>query len=257
MLAIVAAMDAEVQGFRRRGRWERDDSLGLPGWRVVVGGECSVHMVVSGVGRQAAEEAARRIVAQKRPEAVLSVGFCGGLAPDLRRGDLIVAARVRAWPARLGAEGAQASDERLIAIAESCPAPRRLRVVRGDWLTIDSAVSTVEEKRRLARESGAVAVEMESYWLAEVAAKAGVPFLGVRAVLDDARSEVPSVVTGWNGSASAVTLAGRLLRKPAALPRLIGLARSMVQARRNLTTFVEAFVEEYARRPEMRRAAAR
>ncbi|MBM3945813.1 MAG: hypothetical protein FJ315_00215 [SAR202 cluster bacterium] len=255
MLAIIAAMEEEVGSFRRRGRWVRDDSLGMRAWRAAAAGERPKLLAVTGVGRRAAEEGVERLLTVKGVDVVLSVGFAGGLAPGARRGDLTVAERVRPWPTRPDTN--TASDERLTALADSCCTHRRLPVSRGTWLTVESAVVTVEEKQRLARETGAVAAEMESYWLARAAAQAGVPFLGVRVVLDDARSEVPEMVMDWAGPASAVTIIGRLARNPLGLPALISLARDMALARRNLTRFLEAFVVAYAKLPEVTRAAAR
>jgi nucleoside phosphorylase len=128
-------------------------------------------------------EDARSALAEQRPRLVVSCGFAGGLDPALAPGDLVLATAVRS--AGGGALGGPEAP-RLAAAA----ALNGLRCVQGELVCATSVAATPEEKRALAR-SGAVAVDMESYPVAQAAGEAGVPWLALRAIVDPLDSSLP------------------------------------------------------------------
>ncbi|RMF99334.1 MAG: purine phosphorylase, partial [Gammaproteobacteria bacterium] len=113
------------------------------------------------------------------------VGTAGGLDPDLAPGALLLPAELRL-----------AGGERLRlpadwhAAVHTCLAAR-LPVVAGPLVSSRSAVGDAVARQRLRERSGALAVDMESYWLAQAAAAAGVPLLVLRAVADPAAARLP------------------------------------------------------------------
>lgn len=122
--------------------------------------------------------------------ALLSFGTAGGLDPALRPGTLVMATAVMGTSSRF-----------------RLPAPHELGAalgaVTGAVLTVDAPLATAAAKTR-ARETGAVAVDMESARVAEVGARLGLPVLVVRAVTDPAGRRLPGF------AAEAVDEAGRL-----------------------------------------------
>ena len=98
-------------------------------------------------------------------DAVVIAGLCGALDPTLRPGDLVVASEVRA-------EG-----ETLLCATDLA---ELLGARVGPVVSLDH-VAGRDEKHALA-ETGAVAVDMESFWLARAAG--GRPVAVVRAVVD-------------------------------------------------------------------------
>ena len=247
MLVIVAAMRDEVSGLLKRGLWQAETRHGVRTWRSGERYEQALVAVV-GVGQRAATEAADRLLTAERASALVSVGFAGGLDPALRAGDVVLAERIQARRAGAGGTRSIVPDPSLLGLAERVAGARGLRIQKGGWLTVDSAVTSREEKGRLWQETGAVAVEMESYWLGEAAERAGVPFLAVRTILDTARAALPKAVRTTTGRPSAASVAAALARRPQEVPAVLGLARSMAVARRNLTLFVGTFWSEFGRR---------
>jgi hypothetical protein len=67
------------------------------------------------------------------------------------------------------------------------------------------------EREALHRDTGAVAVDMESYWLSQEAHRLGVPFVALRVISDDMNS--PPLPT--------LTNARDLLRSPLGMTRLL------------------------------------
>ena len=138
-------------------RWAR--SAWLSGHEVL--------LVANGVGAARAAAAVDRALEVFAAEAVVSIGICGALRPELATGDVVVADFVT--------DG----DRRFAARPVSGRAAWRSGTVRSAGRVIRSA----EEKARLA-ESGAWVVEMEAAGVAERTMAHGLPFYCVKAVSD-------------------------------------------------------------------------
>jgi nucleoside phosphorylase len=142
-----------------------------------------VHIVRTAMGRRSAESLAERVVRGSFPLLLLSTGFCGGLAPDLRCGDLVLASEVR-------------MNGEVIRIDPTLRERARAALNEPDLVPRIGAVECVEhvlhpaEKTALAAHGG-VSVDLESAPLARWAANNAVPFLSIRAVLDAAGEEMP------------------------------------------------------------------
>ena len=131
------------------------------------------HVVRCGIGRRRALRFAETF-AQKRPgpDAVAVAGVCGSLHPWLVPGDVVVASEL------LGAGQRRQLDS-------SKPLARALEA-RGVRVTLGAILSLDHLGRRAERESqratGAIAVDMESAWLASPADQ--LPFAVLRVVSD-------------------------------------------------------------------------
>lgn len=176
-------------------------------------------VAVSGLGRANAARAAEELVARRRLSGLISAGFAGALAPELRVGDLVLDTEVARWKA----------------LAE------RRRIVVGRVATVDHVVRTVAERRQLAARTGALAVDMESAAVAEVARRHGLPWAAVRAVTDTAERDL---VLDWNrclrrnGGVGLLSLAGQLLRKPQGVAEIRQLWYASRVASRSLGNFL-------------------
>jgi nucleoside phosphorylase len=127
----------------------------------------------TGMGREhvRAARASNRLLLAPGDEAVVA-GFCGAADPGLAPGDVVVATRVRSADGELPCAPVEPLTERL----------RRhgLRVTAGPLYTADRILGPAER-----RDLGdAVAVDMESYWVAEATPEATIAV--VRVVVDTA-----------------------------------------------------------------------
>lgn len=174
----------------------------------------------AGPGR--GREAADRLIA-RGATALLSFGLAGGLDPWLKPGDLVCPGRIlsadrEALPADPQWHGHVMADARTAG----------MEIADGALFGYDRPVAEAGTKHRLANETGAVAVDMESHSVAAVAAAHGLPFVALRAIADTAdRSLPPAALAAVDAEgrirAMAVTLA--LLRGPGQIPAMIELAR--------------------------------
>ncbi|HEY3850743.1 MAG TPA: hypothetical protein VGL87_07230 [Steroidobacteraceae bacterium] len=216
---VVAALDREarVLGAAREAK---------AGFEILPGGTLRA---VSGMGCAAAGMAARRLV-EAGATALVSWGMAGGLDPDLPAGAICLPREVVA-PDGMRFATASPWHETLTASVASCRP-----VVSGVLLTSLHPIAGVAAKAQARRETGAVAVDMESSAVAEVAAASHVPFMAVRVIVDTAHDAIPSSVTaaGESGQVRIGRLLMELARSPGEIVALIRLARRYRAAIRSL-----------------------
>ena len=244
-LGIVAALPQEVGGLLRLGRWERVPSPAPSRLYRGMLGDIDAVLAVSGMGRAASEAAAEDLLQRFHPGAVLAVGFAGGLAPHLAPGALVVADAI--VPANEPQDGALRPDAALLERARDALATVHTPHACGPLLTATKVVASPEGKAALGAATGALAVDMESAWVAGVCRRHDVPFLAVRAVVDGVGDALPAVLA--RTPAEDVGRSHRvwpLLARPWLLPRLLRLARAAARARASLTAFVDAFAAGWA-----------
>ena len=94
-------------------------------------------------------------------------------------------------------------------------------------LTTRAEVESIAEKAALHSATGAAAVDLESFVVAQTAAELGVGFLAIRAVLDGGRRALPAGLSDCvdeYGQLRAAAFAGWLTRHPRRALALPGLA---------------------------------
>jgi 4-hydroxy-3-methylbut-2-en-1-yl diphosphate reductase len=145
----------------------------------------------AGMGPGRARAAARRAAAAEA-DAIAVAGFCGALDPALRPGDLVVATELRGAgepvPCPAAALLAGALRRAGLRVHEG-PIVSSQRLVRGRAARADLHAT------------GAIAVDMESAWLA--AAAAGRPLAVVRAVVDTPAHELTNPIALGRGGVDA------------------------------------------------------
>ena len=135
-----------------------------------------ITIVHTGVGDSPAGRARLRdALAGDRPRLVISSGYAGGLHPGLRVGDLVLGENV-SGPAPLAAA-------RRLLVGET------LHV--GALLTQTAAAETAADKAALHAATGALAVDMETSWIANACTDAGIPLLSLRVISDTAAQSFP------------------------------------------------------------------
>lgn len=135
----------------------------------------SVVVAQSGVGRQAAGDATRELLATYQPAWVISAGFASALRDTLRRGHILMADEV------VDTAGEQLPIELNI---ERDGVERTGALHLGGLLTVDHLVRTAAERYELAKQYDALACDMETMAVARACREAGVRFLSVRVISD-------------------------------------------------------------------------
>ena len=128
-----------------------------------------VSILITGIGRQNAENSLRRFLAKNLPKLVLTCGFAGGLNPELESGDVVFMTGYEAIGERLaGADAKHAS-----------------------FFSASRIATTVAEKKQLRAATGADVVEMESGTILAICRESRIPCAMVRAISDTAGEDLP------------------------------------------------------------------
>ena len=178
-------------------------------------------IAISGMGPQAAARAAQLLLAAGARH-LLSFGLAGALDPHLAAGTVFLAESV------LDEAGTAHPTcgpwrERLARVAAA-----RGSVARGVLLSVAQPLLSADAKAQARRNTGAAAVDMESFAIGAVAVRQGVDFAVARVVVDTAADAVPRSVTastGARGEVNYARLIAAVLGAPQDLAALLRLSR--------------------------------
>ena len=162
---------------------------------------------------------------------VISFGVAGGLDPQLKAGDVVIATEVVAGERRWASE-VSLSDELLRSAGLW-----RQRVVRGGLVGVEQVVAKKDAKAVLRSETGATAVDMESHIAADYAAAANLPFAALRVISDPANRSLPQMVATAikpNGDVDLKKVLGGLARHPTSIRSLVSTGIDFNKALRSL-----------------------
>jgi len=238
-LGILFALPIEAHAFEQRVR----DTVEYQASNLVISeGTCNQQAVlwtISGIGRQAATNAAQLLVSGHRPDALISVGFAGGLSPELKHNTVVI-------PETLLCK----NNERIgLPMAGSrFNWPISLSVTRETTLvTVDAVVDSLQKKGDLRGETNADLVDMESAAVALVARENGIGFLAIRAISDTSEETLPPEVTTLSQPQSSMHRLGAVLaaitRRPRAVTDLWTLWEQSLRCSRALADQLEEITQ--------------
>ncbi|MFZ5828721.1 MAG: hypothetical protein ACOY3P_01470 [Planctomycetota bacterium] len=196
---------------------------GIQGKRIAV--------ALSGAGAAAAVGATESLIAGHRPQRIVSAGFAGALTPQLKRFDVILADRV-----------VSASGGELPVDVSAVSGDMRSKVHVGPLLTAERVARTPAEKRSLGERFGALAVDLETFAVAEHCRRMSLPFLAARAISDGVDDELPHDVEKLLAQRSAASqfgaALGAVLKRPSSALDLYQLKENALVASDRLAKFL-------------------
>ena len=185
-----------------------------------------VRVICGGDGRDLAPTLTRAMAAGCG--GLISFGVAGGLAPELKPGTCVI--------------GSSIFDDETERPTDARWAQRLRRIipdaVHGAIAGVGAPVAHSAAKAAMHRETGAIAVDMESHVVARIAAEHDVPFAAMRVVVDPVERTIPrSALAGTrpDGTINPLAVVRSLLRCPR---DLAGLIRMSLDARTARATLV-------------------
>jgi len=193
MIAIFGAFSQEIIDFKRQMTIEE----------VVAEPVCKLYrgkfknretlLVQTGMGKERADNAARFALEHYPVNAIISLGFAGGLVPELKIGDVVLCSALLCAP---GTEPKEEKpeplvpDDNLLSLASQGAGDRATRFCLGSGVTVLTLDSNRQKMRELSETFQAHIVDMESYWIARIAAAWQIPFIAIRSISDNMQSSV-------------------------------------------------------------------
>jgi adenosylhomocysteine nucleosidase len=217
-VAIVAALEREVRPLIKHWRpVERD----YDGRKYKFFENERAVLVCAGVGPEAARRATEAIIRLYAPVMVQSVGFAGALDSTLKVGTVMTPICV-----------IDAKDG------------SRVEAGVGHWVvvTVDRAVN-VEQKTKLAKAYWAHAVDMEAAAVARGAQAHDITFVGLKAISDEADSEMPPIdrFIAGDGTFRTGAFTAFVALRPWLWRRVIQLARNSAKAANALCEWLDQY----------------
>jgi nucleoside phosphorylase len=234
MIAVTFALPAESSGFLRLVHNKtRSDRNGI----TTVAGKIdnpenvgaresfrsrAVEIFHTGVGEKVCRQRMARFLQDRQLDCLISAGFAGALNDQLSVGDLLLAQNFST---------AELSKARSLLV--------NLPVHVANLLSVPSMIDSNEERNKIARATGAAAVDMETEFIARACAEYGIPLLSLRVISDTPRQRFPApthvLFNIERQRTSVMRLVLYLCKHPTRLPGLIRFASQIARARETLT----------------------
>jgi adenosylhomocysteine nucleosidase len=237
-VGIVAALSLEVgvltDGLKRIRKYQ---TASLP----IIEGEHNgkiVAIAIAGPGRAAARRATELLIAGHRPSRIISAGFAGALNPTLNRNDLALPGEI------LDVDGGRFPIVQLDSLGAD------IRHVEGRLLTVDRLILDSAEKAELHRTTQADMVDMESSAVAAVCVERLIPFLAMRVISDDARTDLPREVAALlvrSGSYRVGAAVRAIWNRPSSLKDFWTLHERALEAADRLAKFIMRCLDDLPR----------
>jgi len=243
MLAIFGAFGQEIVDYRRQMVIEE----------VVVRPVCKLYrgkfknretvLVQTGMGKERAENATRFILERYPITSIISLGFAGALAPELKIGDVVICSTLYCAP---GLEQKEqrleplAPDANLLSLASQGPGDRATPFRLGSGVTVLQLDANPQKMEELSETFHAHIIDMESYWIARIASAQQIPFIAIRSISDTIQHSVQPFdrILASDGSLLWKKAVLTFLSHPQYLMNVFALYRNSRLAKRNLAAFI-------------------
>ena len=232
-IGIVCALPIEIAAFLDRCQHVKKYTGGDFQFRGGFYDGIRIAVVESGMGFARARRATQALVDGHAPHWLLSCGFAGALRHDIPVGSIVVA------------DSIVDQREQCLQIDLHMPADPARGLFVGRLLTADELVRTVAMKKQLGEQHSALAVDLESLAVAQVARENKTRFLAVRVISDDLSADLPPEilsVVGATGSVRFGAAIGALWKRPSAAKDMWHMREQAQSAATRLATFLDGVV---------------
>jgi len=231
MIAVTFALPAESSEFlKHASNKSQSDRNGISAVRGTIN-DRTVEVLHTGVGEKICRERIEKFLEDAQFHILISTGFAGALSNRLRINDLLLAQNFSTVDLKQAQESLSA-----------------LSVRAADLLTLAAPIDSREERERIARESGAAAVDMETEFIARACATHAVPLLSLRVVTDtplESFPAPPNVLFDIEKQRTQVTaFATFFLAHPNRILPLVQFAKRIARARKTLSNALIQVVRE-------------
>ena len=222
------ALPSESSQFLRRlGNKSRTDRKGISIVRGTIGHR-SIEVIHTGVGEKICTERIAKFLENELFDFLISAGFAGSLNHELQVNDLLVAKNF----STIDLKHASLSN---------------VSIYAANMLTVPALIDSNEERERIARESRASAVDMETEFIARACTAHGIPLLALRVITDTPTQPFPApanVLFDIQQQRTHIAVLARFfLTHPKRVPGLVQFARRVARARKILASALNTVVQ--------------
>jgi adenosylhomocysteine nucleosidase len=187
------------------------------------------------LGYARARKAATALVSGHNPDWLLSCGFAGALTEGMQIGNIVMVNSI------VDLHGQQLDFDLKVQSDEAGG------LYVGRLLTSDEMVRTVAEKKSLGEKHEAIAVDMETLAVAQVAKEHKLKFMAIRVISDDMSEDLPPEILSVLGDTGAVRVGAALssfVKRPSSFKDMLHLRQNANRAAKNLAVFLDGVVHQ-------------
>ena len=273
MIAIVCAMSSEVKPIKAQMNVLKTFCEGSATFYQAELNGFPITIVQSGIGRDKAATATGRLLQLFKIHLVISAGFAGGLQKKINIGDLIIAKNVLYTkhsehqthesnpplpPFSKGGQGGLKAVSNLpcepsfVRLAMDIANEEGLKIHVGDIVTVDEMIAQSKTKMFLGENFSALAVDMETAFVGQVASNAGIPCVSVRSISDDVADDIVVDFRRFVDDAGNVKFRSALSQILNVVPHIVHLRQLYKQAKiaaSTLAVFLPHFITSLYNQP--------
>jgi len=175
VIAVTFALPAESSAFVRLLRHRKRQNEGV--LSIISGtiGHRLIQVLHTGVGETVSRRRLTRFLQDRQFDLLISAGFAGSLTNELRPGDLLLAKNFSTVP-----------------LDNLRPVIAKWAIRRADLYTAPKLISSAEDRHNMAGETGTVAVDMETKFIAQACAERELLLLSLRVITDTPAHPFPA-----------------------------------------------------------------
>ncbi|MGH8102772.1 MAG: hypothetical protein ACREIW_15860 [Chthoniobacterales bacterium] len=229
MIAVTFALPAESSAFVRLLRHQKRQNEGALS---IISGNIEhrpIQVLHTGVGETVSRQRLTRFLQDRQFDLLISAGFAGSLTTELGPGDLLLAKNFSTAP-----------------LNDFRPVIAKWTIHSGDLYTASTLVSSAEDRKKMTRETGTVAVDMETKFIARACAEHELLLLSLRVITDAPAHPFPAPPEVLFDFARQKINFGKFAAfftlHPNRLPKLIQFARTVHRARHRLARALADFI---------------
>jgi adenosylhomocysteine nucleosidase len=181
-----------------------------------------IYLCLSGMGYESSSTAVKKCL-DFNIDGLISWGVAGALEPSLNSGDIVFAETIinqdKTYPT---------SDDWKNKLLDHF-SKTDFKILNANIASSLEICATATDKNRLLNKTGAIAVDMESAAIADIAIKHELDFLVIRAIADEANTSIPEAVLKFTdnlGKPEIFNFVSSCISKPTQIREITKLAKS-------------------------------
>ena len=253
MIAIFYALKSEIKFFKRKVLNKKQHKIKNISFCEGMIDNIPVLLVRTGIGIKKAKLAIEITIKNFEISLVISTGFAGALQDKINVGDLVSSKNI------LYATNLDDSKDKEFTIDDSLEHNKYFvkkinktcdgldfPIHYGDTITVNNIIFSAAKKSWLGKESKAIAVDMETFAIADVALNNRLPFFSIRSISDDVKSDLNLEKLGDSLSSDDFNLnktSWELLKDFKNVSHLMKLRKQSIIASRKISRFIFCFIQ--------------
>lgn len=209
-----------------------------------------ITLVQTGIGKNVSESV-QHLSKYFRIQLMVSSGFAGSVNSQVNVGDLVIGKQVlyslqESMEGEIQIDSIFPGDTPVVDLAVKLCSNNAFKSHCGDILTVNKIIRQSVLKKHIGNQTSAIAVDMESFAIAERANAMGIPFVIIRSISDGLEDdmEIDENMVTEGGNVNIPATARHLFNKPHHIPYLNRLRKQTKLATNTLSVFFPNFITQ-------------